>query len=135
MARAVATKQQINLFRERTDSTPTDNQYSDRLLKYIPAEVITLYVALTSTVATMNAPPKWLPWAVAGFCLVAVVVHLKSLKEVIPTTQVIIAGVSFIVWIFALPNGPFTQFDWYEQVYGALLLPAYTFLVARIVPA
>jgi hypothetical protein len=136
MSRAVTTKEQLRLMTDRAvDAEDKDNQYADRVLKYIPAEVVTLYVALSSTVASMEDPARWLPWAIFSFGIVAVIVHLKTVKETIPNTQIAISTVSLVVWVFALPNGPFAELSWYEQVYGALLLPAYTFLVARIIPS
>ena len=138
MSRAVATKEQLRLMADRDlegDAGGKDSEYTDRVLKYIPAEVVTVYVALSSTVASMANPAVWLPWAIFLFGIVAVVVHLKTVKETIPTTQIVISTVSFVVWVFAIPNGPFADLNWYEQVYGALLLPAYTFLAARIVPS
>jgi len=39
-----------------------------------------------------------------------------------------------VVWVFALPDGPFTSFDWYNPVYPALALIFATFVFPIIEP-
>jgi hypothetical protein len=43
--------------------------------------------------------------------------------------QHVISLFSFVVWAFAL-GGPFALCGWYNPVYGSILLPVFTLLVA-----
>ena len=55
---------------------------------------------------------------------------LHLVQKVKKKRQLGISTVSFAVWAFAL-GGPFTQFPypWYHPIYGALLLPIFTFTI------
>lgn len=109
---------------------PADD-YKDRLLKYIPAEVIALYVTLTSVVEAIPDTPRWLPWAIFGFGIFATWIYLWRVGKVTKRLQLAISVGAFVVWAFAT-GGPFEALSWYEPYYGALLLPIYTFMVPII---
>jgi hypothetical protein len=47
--------------------------------------------------------------------------------------QLGISTIAFVVWVFAL-GGPFATVSWYQPIYGALLLPIFTFFVPMILP-
>jgi hypothetical protein len=111
---------------------PPEDKYKDRLLKYIPGEVVTLYVTLMSLLATASGVPGWLDWAVFGVGLIATPYYLNRNLDVKDRTQLTISTVAFVVWAFAL-GGPFKMhFDWYHPIYGGLLLPAYTFFAGLV---
>jgi hypothetical protein len=103
--------------------------YPSRLLKYVPAEVVTLFVALDALVRPPADVPLAVYWGVFLFCLVGTYFYLWRVAKVRKQTQLLISTVAFAVWVFAL-GGPFAQLDWYAPVYGALLLPIFTFAVA-----
>jgi hypothetical protein len=108
---------------EKSDS------YSDRLLKYIPPEVIALYLTLVGIVsASANNDTNALRWGVLGFCLVGTPLYLWRVAKVRKALQLIISTVGFAVWAFSLGQ-PFSSYGWYQPIYSALLLPAYTFLI------
>jgi hypothetical protein len=50
-------------------------------------------------------------------------------QKVLKLQQHFISLLSFIVWAFAL-GGPFALYSWYNPVYGSILLPVFTLLVA-----
>ena len=107
---------------------PAADDYKDRLLKYIPAEVIALYITLTTMVESIPDTPGWLPWAIFAFGLGATWLYLWRVGKVHKTLQLAISVGAFFVWAFAM-GGPFELTSWYQPYYGALLLPIYTFLV------
>jgi hypothetical protein len=110
---------------------PAEDKYKDRLLKYIPGEVVTLYLTLTALQDTVTGLPWWLGWAIFLVCAVGTWFYLHVVLNVNDRTQLIISTISFGVWVFAL-GGPFKDLSWYKPVYGGLLLPAFTFFVAGI---
>ena len=111
-----------------------EDKYKDRLLKYIPAEVVTLYLTLTALLGTASDLPWWLGWLIFVLGIVATWYYLRYPLEVKDRTQLIISCVAFVVWVFAL-GGPFKDLGWYKPVYGGLLLTTYTFFVASVKPA
>lgn len=119
-----------------TQISPAD-EYSDRLIKLIPSEVISVYLFVSGILSSNNQIPqatfKWLQWGIFIFLLLMTPVYLWQAQRVNRMQQLLISTLSFIVWVFTL-GGPFTQFGWYLPVYGAILLPLYTFSVARIKP-
>ncbi|WP_340110989.1 hypothetical protein [Maribellus mangrovi] len=121
-------------------SKPTEKEdtYSDRLMKYIPAEIIALYLTFDTIIRSAQTQPDSIGvinWIIFFFCFLAIILVLVKKDNVKSLVQISISLGAFIVWIFAL-GGPFKEtFDWYRELYGALLLPAYTFLVPFITPA
>ncbi len=117
--------------------TAGGDTYSDKLLKYIPADVVGAWVAVSGLVASQkDVPQQTVLWVafVVGLGLTA----WWTLKQTaVPgrppaTGQTVIATVSFAVWVFAL-GGPFKDIPG-QSLYGSLLLIFYTLVVARITP-
>lgn len=141
MGRAIVTRQSLKKAKTLKVSTfkaesteDTFDTYKDRLLKYVPAEVVTLYVFLQAAVEQANTPDMLtLLWIIFGVMLAGTWVHLWRVEKVQNKVQLLISTVAFAVWVFAL-GGPFKHMGWYEPIYGGILLPIYTFFVAMIVP-
>jgi hypothetical protein len=110
---------------------PVADKYGDRLIKYIPSEVVGVYVAVDALLKTAGnqIPKDALGWIVFGFLLVMTPIYLWRMQNVRKSKNLAIATLSFIVWVFTL-GGPFAQLPWYSPFYGALLLPIFTFTVA-----
>jgi hypothetical protein len=107
---------------------PRPDDYATRLLKYIPAEVITLYLTLTSLLRSSVDASPILDWVIFAIGTVATPLYLWRLQKVHRILQLAISTGAFIVWAFAL-GGPFTGVSWYVPVYGGILLSVYTFLI------
>ena len=107
-------------------SKPDD--YTSRLLKYIPAEVITLYLTLTSILRSSMDTGQVLEWLVFAIGTIATPLYLWRLQKVHKVVQLTLSTGAFIVWAFAL-GGPFANVSWYAPVYGGILLSVYTFLI------
>src|SRR5438309_121076 len=81
--------------------------YFDRVIKYIPADIVAGWTALTSVLRDgaegMTDTALWIGFA--AFVLLSAAWTWKQTAGPglpFPRTQVIVAGVSFIVWVFAL---------------------------------
>lgn len=104
--------------------------YRERLIKYIPAEMIIVYIALYgSTYALMGADPlfsfpaRWL--IVAGF--ICTPLYLWKIDGVTDGIQLLISTIGFGVWVAALGVIPIADLPGYNQVAAAALLPVYSF--------
>jgi hypothetical protein len=106
------------------------DDYRSRLVKYIPAEVIAVYVTLAGILAAdPDAPQRQaLFWVVFIVLLLLTPVYLSRVEGVKKNEQLVISTASFFVWVFAI-GGPFAGLAWYDAIYGALALPLFTFAV------
>lgn len=109
--------------------------YKDRLLKLIPAEVVAVYLALQGILATADGTSRAsiLLWVISAILLVSTPSYLWRISGVRKRSQLALSTAAFVVWVFAL-GGPFETLSWYEPLYGALLLPLFTFLVPLFTP-
>lgn len=112
------------------------DQYQDRLIKYIPGDVIAVYLAITGILKTAggHVPVQVIQWVVFVVLLPGTWFYLWRVAQVTKWQQIVISVVAFIVWVFSL-GGPFTQLHWYDPIYGAIVLPLYTFLAPIFEPS
>lgn len=113
-------------------AVPTEDKYKDKLLKYIPADVIAIYLTLHGFVPTLPpaAPRKTLYWIIFALILVLSIPWQRLVAKIGNWTQVWIGTGAFLVWAISVGD-PFTHenFEWYYPAYGAMILALYTFLI------
>lgn len=101
--------------------------YFDRLLKYIPADVVGFWLAGDGLIRG-QAGDGGLAWLLFVVGLVfAFFFTKKQTAEAGKATawqQIWLSCGSFVVWVFAV-GGPFTGLAWYKPIYGSLLLITY----------
>lgn len=114
-------------------ATTRSDSYSERLVKYIPSEVVALYISLQA-IAHSSDPDWWLPWVIFGVGLIGCPLFLWRVLGVSKKVQLVLSSVAYLVWVFAL-GGPFAALAWYKPIYGALLLPIVTFAIPIISPS
>jgi hypothetical protein len=115
--------------------TEKKDTFTDRLLKYIPAEVVAVYVFVEGIIRQSATPEQQntIFWTVFIILWVCTPLYLWRVQHVTKVIQLIVSFLAFFVWVFAL-GGPFVSFGWYNPIYGAVLLPLYTFLIPIIEP-
>jgi hypothetical protein len=140
MAREIITSQDITKITraESPDASTSEaslitsrDGYFDRLFKYIPAELVAGYIFVQGTVKQLTDPDeaKLVNWLIFAVFALLTPLYLNRVQKVAKTGQLIISTISFAVWVFAL-GGPFALTGWYNPVYGSILLPVFTLLVA-----
>ncbi|PZV09906.1 MAG: hypothetical protein DCF22_17765 [Leptolyngbya sp.] len=110
--------------------------YLGRLVKLIPAEVISLYLVGKGVIgagqATETPLSYWIVWTI--FCFLAVVVArlfgTADPKENQPPQipAVLIACVSYLVWVYSMGD-VFALLKLYEPKLGSLLVLGWSFVV------
>ena len=138
MGRTVVTRRDVQ--RRRTGSMSTNgpapenpDTYRDRLIKYIPTEVVAIYLAELGVVKV--ADPTQIPivtveWVLFGVTLLVSVIWQRRVMKVAKWQQVAIGTVAFFLW--ALSRGsPFDESwgGWYRPLYGTMLMMFFTFLI------
>lgn len=105
--------------------------YLDRLMKMIPAEVISLYLIGRGFIP-LEQPVVLVVWAVvclAGVLLVRAYGTADPEANKSPDwVHVAISAVAFVIWIYTL-GGPFAAANLYVPYVGSLLVLAWTFFV------
>ena len=136
MGRRVLRPSKIYKF-EAAAAKGEEDTYKDRLLKYIPTEIVGLYITLSTIALSAGGeiPVLSILWVI--FALLFIVTPLfyfwvtKKPSVRMGVIQIIISTIAFAVWVFSLGElGPFGFYSWYHPVYAALLLPTFTALVA-----
>jgi hypothetical protein len=122
----------------------------DQLVRWIPTETLTLYIAYIA-VATLPTPPEgqelhqadffwqWLGVA-AGAIITAVVVVLLAVGKVRatkepyrwPTFEMVAGAIAFVAFALALPDTPLLDFEGYKTEVGALIVTSVTVLIALV---
>lgn len=140
MARSIITRRGVEAqaakrtLAEGAGETHADD-YSTRLLKYIPAEVVAVYVFVEGIIRqSADAPSiQTLLWIVFGFIFILTPFYLWRVQKVQKWVQLLVSTIAFAVWVFSM-GGPFASLIWYKPIYGAVLLPLFTFAVGIIEP-
>jgi large subunit ribosomal protein L7/L12 len=115
-------------------SQSADN-YTDRLLKYIPAESVALYLILQGIVlSSVEAPAlnAWL-WFAFGIGIICTPLYLWRTQQVNKIVQLAVSTAAFGVWVLAL-GGAFASLSWDEPFLGSLMLVVFTFFAPLISP-
>jgi len=119
------------------EPSPTIDDYSSKLLKYIPAETVAGFVALNGLLSAVPGVTLAFFWFVFVLLVLLTMGYAWSstrLKHLPPAyLQIAIQTVAFVIWVFAI-GGPFTFFTWYKQYYGATILILYTVFIPLIAP-
>lgn len=107
------------------------DSYKTRLIKYIPSEVVAVYLALDALIRSgQPAGSLWL-WLAFLVGLVGVPLYLWRLQKVRKIKQLLISTTAFVVWVLAI-GGPFVAASWYDPMYGGVVLIAFTFFAPII---
>ena len=114
--------------------------YFDRVVKYIPADVVGAWVAVSGIIKSAakddpNAPNiLWIAFAV-GVVATGLWVWRQTTTPPLPSAkmQIIISVLAFAVWVFAL-GGPFSTLKFYHDYYGSLLLIGFTLFAGMFTP-
>jgi hypothetical protein len=106
---------------------PKREDYLGRLAKYIPAEIVALYIATSDMVPKLPDGKQQYGalWIVFSLCFFLVPVYLafatSRKNKPILWSQVALSSIAFPVWAFAL-GGPFNYFAWYQGWIASITL-------------
>jgi len=87
-------------------TAPTKDDYLSRLAKYIPAEVVGLYVAMVAVAPTTNPHHSTIMWVIffLNAALVPIYMWIVTSREGKRPLrlQIVLASLAFPVWVFAM---------------------------------
>jgi hypothetical protein len=111
-------------------SATTVDDYSDKLLKLIPAEVIGIYLAMQTILNNASEVSEYTPLVVFLFGVFATYFYLRVTLKVTNLPQLLVSVGAFCVWAYSMSSEE--QLSWYNGTYAGLLLVAYTFIAPKI---
>ena len=115
---------------------PQIDDYPTKLIKYIPAEIVAAFVVVDGILRSAPQVPTAVYWIIFLVLLIFTPLYIWRVttepNKPPAIAQILISTSSFFVWVFAL-GGPFSYLDWYQPVYGALVLPIFTLLIPIVV--
>jgi hypothetical protein len=112
--------------------------YFDKLLKYIPTEIVGGWIAITGLIkGASNISTNTILWILLViFTVLTALYILKQTfepKKPLAIKQTTISVIAFIVWVFALGE-PFDSLSFYNPIYGSVLLILYNLIIPLINP-
>jgi hypothetical protein len=130
MTRRVITMETESLEPSRVDT------YFDKVVKYIPADIVAAWVAVTGIVKGAGAGVNpvttlWIAFA-AGVIITFAWTWRQTNKDHLPPVwkQIVISTIAFVVWVIALGGPPFEA----NTSIGAILLIGFTLVAALFDP-
>jgi hypothetical protein len=111
--------------------------YSDRVLKYVPADVVAAWLAISALLASSETPDLLAYWGTFGALLALTpvwVLRTTRVRGMPPAwTQSVVSTAAFMVWVFAT-GLPFSHYDFYSPAHGGIALILFTLLAGIIDP-
>ncbi len=112
--------------------------YFDKLIKYIPTEIVGGWIAITGVIKSASDIPTnkilWILLAIFTILTVIYILQQTSESDKPPAIkQTTISTIAFIVWVFALGE-PFDSLSFYNPIYGSILLILYNLIIPLINP-
>lgn len=113
--------------------------YFDKVIKYIPSDIVGAWVAVTGLIkSAADVPTTLLLWIAFGVGIILTLLWTLRQTSVpgnkIARTQILISTCSFVVWVFALGD-PFATLEFYRPLYGSLVLIAYSLGIGLVTPS
>lgn len=115
------------------------DDYLGRLVKYIPAEIVAIYLAATGFVPAVDESRQTWLWIIFGVCAFLTPIYFylatqdKKNRKGPLVKQVVLATVAFPVWVLAV-GGPFAALAWYKSYVASIILILVTSIFGKIKP-
>lgn len=111
------------------------NDFKDRLIKLIPAEIIAAYITISGLIIGFaknkpNADHSTLLWIVILILMIFTPVYLMKILGVSKKVQILFSTIGFLIWAFATAS-PYTKdiLGFSFELIASLILILYTLLI------
>lgn len=105
------------------------NTYMDKLVKLIPAEWVSAYVALKGILDSAPGAPHLVYYATVVLLLLLLPLYLRRVMGVESVGQILATMVSFVIWVFSLGGEYVGALPWYEPYQGSIVLILWTLAI------
>jgi hypothetical protein len=108
--------------------SPTST-YMDKLVKLIPAEWVSAYVAIKGILDSTPSDVRIMYWAIIVVLLILLPLYLRRVLRVASKMQIFVTTASFVIWVFSLGGDHVGALSWYEPYQGSVVLILWTLAV------
>lgn len=113
---------------------PSADDYLTKLLKYLPLEVLGVYLFLTTLIKQnvdgASALATWLLWLLV-FTVIVTCLYDYYVLHVKRVVQIMMSGVGIVIYVLASGDW-FATTSWYHPWYGTAALPLYGLMIQFI---
>jgi len=138
MGRRIISKQ-LQTQQVKQVTTPTLDGYFDRVVKYIPADIVGAWIVVKSATASASTEQvqRLALWILFGVFLVLSGwwTWWQTRDNNMPPAklQIAVSTSAFAVWVLAI-GPPFDSLPLYEPWIGSVILVVFTLITGRIIP-
>lgn len=135
MSRNIITRGQFRTMDDKL--TSEDDKYISKIIKLVPAEIISVYLAVFNLIESSTQQPagsKNLQWIVFLLIVAITPFYLKKVAKITSTRQILFCTFSFVVWVLSM-GGPLKDEligGYTMQFLGAIFLPIYTLIIPLV---
>ncbi len=104
------------------------NTYTEKLVKLIPTEWVSAYVAIKGILDSVRGPHLAYYMAILAL-LVLLPLYLRRVLHVQAVNQIAMTMGSFVVWVFSLGGDHVGTIWWYEPYQGSIGLILWTLVI------
>jgi len=107
--------------------------YADRLVKLIPAEWVSAYVAIKGILDSAQGVSHATYYGTTLLLLILLPLYLRCVLAVESKRQIFVTTASFVVWVFSLGGDHVGTLSWYEPYQGSILLILWTLAIPILI--
>jgi hypothetical protein len=113
------------------------DSYAARIVKYVPADIISGWIAVTALLPGTDRRMIAVLWLVFAAMLGLTPFWVSRATRVpdqpVARTQIVVSTVAFAVWVFAT-GPPFSYYGFYAPAFGGVALVLFTLATGAIDP-
>lgn len=128
MTREIRSQRDIEL----RDTGNQPNMFNERLLKLIPAEIVTLYVTICGLINGVDPGPGDKPkllWIIIATMVILTPIYLAKITHVAKKEQILFTTIGFVIWVFATGSPMPTLLGYPAEFIASIVLMLYTLFI------
>ncbi len=114
-------------------TTSRTSTYADKVIKGIPAEWVSAYVAIKGILDSTQNDVQRTFYAIILILLILLPCYLWYVRGVKSTRQISVTTISFLVWVFSLGGDHVGALSWYKPYQGSVLLILWTLAIPILI--
>ncbi len=109
----------------------TDQNYTDKLLRLIPGEIVAAYLIITGIIPDKASIPGHI--IILTIILIIIPFYLWRVQNVKNRLQIITTCIAFVIWVYSFNIGPFSYFGLYKPWIASIVLILWTVIMPILI--
>lgn len=119
-----------------TTQPPVSDDYTEKIVKLIPGEAVTIFLAIDNIMKSHSDFAKTYYWLFFIFSIILTLFLAYYVSEGPAPLgrskgQAFTATIAFILWVFAI-GGPFTYLGWIQESFSGIFLMVFTAIAPKL---